>query len=274
MNSTNSERLWRRARQALAALALGLASAAGWAQGFAAYISPPRVTMQAQPGKAQRQVLEIQHSGEQPGRYRFYTVDWRFNADNSLDFFSELTPDSCRPWVAIERRELKLEPGERYRYRFEVQAPADAPARECRFAIMVEGLDPATVQQEGFSLPVSGRIGVIVYAAIGGAQPRLELSAHRTEAKDGKPQAVLMVRNTGTAHGRLDGFVDGTDADGQRVELSPQDLPILPGETRAVGLHVVTSAKQPTPSLRFPLRVKGELEWGRERLPLDLSFAP
>lgn len=274
MNSTHSERRWRPARHAALALAFALAGGSAWAQGFSAYISPPRVIMQAQPGKPQRQVLEIQHAGEQAGRYRFYTVDWRFNADHALEFSSELTPESCRPWVAIERREIKLEPGERYRYRFEVQAPADAPVRECRFAIMVEGLDPATVQQGGLALPVSGRIGVIVYAAIGGAQPKLELSGQRTDKQDGRSLAVILVRNTGSAHGRLDGFVDGTDAEGRRVELSPQDLPILPGETRAVPLKPATTEKQPAPSLRFPLRVKGELEWGRERLPLDLSFAP
>ena len=274
MNSTNFEHRWRQAQRAAVALALALAGASAWAQGFAAYISPPRVTMQAQAGKPQRQVLEIQHSGEQAGRYRFYTVDWRFNADQALVFSNEVTPDSCRPWVAIERREIKLEPGERYRYRFEVQAPPDTPARECRFAIMVEGMDAATVQQSGLSLPVNGRIGVIVYAAIGGAKPQLELSGQRTDKQDGQPLAVIMVRNTGNAHGRLDGFVDATDAEGRRVELSPQDLPILPGETRAVSLRPVATEKKPAPSLRFPLRVKGDLEWGRERLPLDLSFVP
>ena len=30
----------------------------------------------------------------------------------------------------------------------------------------------------------------------------------------------------------------------------------------------------PTPTIAFPLRVEGALEWGKNRLPLDASFAP
>ena len=116
---------------------------AAHAQGFAAYISPPRFEVRVPPGQRLREVLEIQHVGQQKGGYRLYTNDWTFGADNAVAFSDELAPDSCRPWVAIERRELTLESGARYRYRFEINPPADTPPRECRFAIMVEGLDPA-----------------------------------------------------------------------------------------------------------------------------------
>ncbi|MDO8903125.1 hypothetical protein [Hydrogenophaga sp.] len=240
------------------------------AQGFAAYITPPRFEIQATAGQNTRQVFEIQHVGQLKGGYRIYTNDWTFNPDNSVAFSDALAPDSCRPWVAIERRELTLEPGARYRFRFEIAPPAGTPARECRFAIMVEGIDPARS-----SVDVGGRIGVIVYAAIGGAAPVLELSGTRVvRSPDGKSMAMMDVRNRGNAHGRLEGFVNGTDAGGQRMELAPADLPILPGETRSVALVPVVEDGKSAPDVRFPLIVKGNLEWGKNRLPLDTSFAP
>jgi hypothetical protein len=91
---------------------------------------------------------------------------------------------------------------------------------------------------------------------------------------DGKNTAVIDVRNTGNAHGRLEGFVNGTDASGARLEMAPADLPILPGETRSIGLMPVVEDGKQAPEVRFPLTVKGNLDWGKNRLPLDASFAP
>jgi hypothetical protein len=260
---------------ALLTAAPGLAAllpGAAFAQGFAAYISPPRFEVQADAGKPLRQVLEIQHVGQQKGNYRVYTADWTFNADNAVSFSTELAPDSCRPWVALERRELSIEPGARYRFRFEISPPAGTPPRECRFALMVEGLDPAKVQG-AISFPVGGRIGVIVYAAIGGAAPQLAISTLQVSPVNGQATATLDVRNTGNAHGRLEGFVNGTDAAGARFEMAPADLPILPGETRRIALTPVADNGQAVPDIRFPLQVKGSLEWGANRLPLDARFA-
>lgn len=258
-------------RSLLLTAAAVLAPALVSAQGFAAYISPPRFEVQATAGQPLRQVLEIQHVGRTKGHYRIYTNDWVFNPDNTATFSSELGPDSCRPWVAIERKELTLEPGARYRYRFEINPPAGTPARECRFAIMVEGLDPARVEGN-LNLPVGGRIAVIVYATIGDAAPRLELMGTQVVPVNGQPSAQLAVRNSGNATGRLEGFVNGTDAAGAKMEMAPADLPILPGETRHIALSPVAEEGKPAPAVRFPLAVKGSLEWGKNRLPLDARF--
>jgi hypothetical protein len=265
--------LFRRARRIGAAVAMVMAAPVAQAQGFAAYVSPPRVVEQATSGQPLRQVVEIQHVGRQKGHYRVYTNDWLLRPDQSVVFSDELASDSCRPWVAIERRELTLEPGARYRYRFEVTPPAGTSARECRFALMVEGVEAARVQG-AVNFPVGGRIGVIVYVAVGGAAPVLALAGTRVSGVNGKPAPVLMVRNSGTAHGRLEGFVTAVDADGKRIELAPADLPILPGETRLVALMPVLEAGQPAPEMRYPLQVKGTLEWGKSKLTLDASFAP
>jgi hypothetical protein len=270
-------RLFHRPRHVLpgwaCAIALAVAPIGALAQGFAAYITPPRFEVQVAPGQNLRQVVEIQHVGQQKGNYRVYTSDWSFLPDNSVAFSDTLAADSCRPWVAVERRELTIEPGARYRYRFEITPPPGTPARECRFALMIEGLEPARVQGS-VNFPVGGRIAVIVYASIGDAAPQLEIAATRVVSANGKPVAVVDVRNRGNAHGRLEGFVNGTDASGARFEMSPADLPILPGETRGVAITPVTEDGKPAPEVRFPLTIKGNLEWGKNRLPLDASFAP
>lgn len=264
---------FRQVRQLALAIGLAALSTQAPAQGFAAYVTPPRIEARVQPGQTVRQVIEIQHAGRSRGNYRLYTNDWSFNPDRSVRFQDALAPDSCRPWVAIERRELSLESGSRYRYRIEISPPAGTAPRECRFALMIEGLDPAMVDS-GVSFPVSGRIGVIVYVAVGDVQPRLVLEGAQVQRAGDRPQIELTVRNEGTAHGRLEGFVTGRDADDRRIELSPADSPILPGETRRIPLLVLAEDGQPAPELRLPVRIQGRLEWAGGQLPIDLSLAP
>lgn len=243
------------------------------AQGFGASISPPRFELQIKAGQTQREVIEIQHIGTQNGTFRVYTNDWTFQADGSLAFTNDLAEGSCRPWVAVERRDLTITSNARYRYRFEITAPADTPPRECRFAIMIEGTDPARVEQSGFNIPVGGRIAVIVYAAIGGAEPQLAITDMRVLTANGQSVPTLAVRNTGNAHGRLEGFLNGVDAAGNKFELSPADLPILPGETKTIGILAVSEERQKIPVIQFPLVVKGTIEWGKTRVPLEHTFA-
>ncbi len=256
---------------ASAATMLGMACAAQ-AQGFSASVSPPRVELATKAGQTVRQVLDINHAALQPGRYRIYTNDWTYQPDGSIVFTQELQPLSCRPWVALERRELTIAPRSRHRFRMEVAVPSLSANGECRFAVMVEGVDPVQVQQAGISMPVNGRIAVIVYVAVGEAKPELSIATMRVAAVNGESTPVLDIKNAGNATGRLDGLVEGVDADGRKVELLPSNMPILPGETRPIALAVMAEeGKTPVP-LKFPLKVKGALEVGKQRLPLDTSF--
>jgi hypothetical protein len=256
------------------ALLAALGSNHAQAQGFAAYISPPRFELQMESGQTQREIIDIQHVGTQSGHYRVYTNDWAYRPDNTAAFTDALAPDSCRPWVALERRELTIEPGARYRFRVEVSPPPGTPARECRFAIMVEGLDPTKVSQDNLNFPVGGRIAVIVYASIGGAEPRLEVVSTRVASINGQQLPVLEVRNSGNAHGRLDGFLTGKDASGLEFEMAPADNPILPGDTRLIALSPMVEEGKKPPAIQYPLNVKGTLEWGKQQLPLEQRFAP
>ncbi|NDY93458.1 COG1470 family protein [Ideonella livida] len=257
----------------LLALAAGAVPGVAGAQGFSAYVSPPRIVAQVAPGKSLRQIVEIQHVGQQRGGYRLYTNDWDLGPDQAVTFTDALSPQSCRPWVAIERHELSLAAGARYRFRFEVTPPAEAPAGECRFALMVEGQDPARVQG-ALSFPVGARIAVIVYVTVGDAAPVLTVEGQQVATVQGQRVPVLQVRNAGNAHGRLEGVLVGTDAEGQRVELAAADVPILPGRSREIALTPVVEPGQPQPTLRYPLQVKGTLEWGRQSLAVDARFHP
>jgi hypothetical protein len=241
------------------------------AQGFAALVTPPRFELTAKPGEKLRQVVEITNASAQPAKFRVKTADWKLEPNASVSFDEAVKPGSCRPWVAVEARQISVSAGGKYRYRFEISAPEDAQPGECRFAILIEG-DEQTVQTPGGpTFPISGRLGVIVYVTIGGASPVLEVVGTSVGSGD-EPLPVLMVKNTGTAHGRLAGFLSGTDAAGKKVEFTPATLPILPGETRPISLTPYREADEAV-KVTYPITIRGKLEWGDKTVPFEQSFA-
>jgi hypothetical protein len=259
-------------RMVVAIAVLGLFASIAEAQEFAALVTPPRVEARMEPGKTLRQVIEISHVGAQSSTYRIYTADWSLAADGSVTFFEPLQPNSCRPWVALERKELTLAPQGKHRFRFEIAAPADAPAGECRFAIMIEGRDVKVNTPGGLSFPMAGRIGVIVYASVGKGAPVIEVVGTSTETVEGRPTAVVKVRNSGNAHGRLSGVLTAKDASGATFDVSPTTLPILAGETRQIAL-VPAAEDKVAQGARFPLVITGELEWADKKTALKEAFA-
>lgn len=245
-----------------------------YAQEFAALVTPPRVEARVEAGKTLRQIIEITHAGTQTSAYRIYTTDWTFAADGTVTFLEPLQPNSCRPWVALERTELVLAPQAKRRFRFEVSAPPDAPAGECRFAIMIEGRDVSVTMKDGVNFPMAGRIGVIVYASVGNGAPVLEVISSGSKLVEGRATAMLQVRNTGNAHGRLTGILAGKDSRGTAFELTPADVPILIGETRSIALLVQPEGKDNLPpTLSFPISVDGQLEWSTKKTPFKQTFA-
>jgi hypothetical protein len=246
-------------------------SATVQAQGFAALVSPPRFELATKPGSTLRSVIEVSNRSTAPGRYFIHTADWKLAPDLSVSFQDDLQPGSCRPWVAIERPEVVVPGGATLRYRFEVKPPADAAPGECRFAVMIEGADPSIASNKGLEMPVTGRIGVIVYVTIGSGAPDLELLAPKIAALNGQNVPTLRVHNSGTAHGRMTGFLTGTDAKGISYDFTPSDFPILPYEEREVFLTPST-ATDDHPTLTFPVTVKGTLEWGDHKTELNQFF--
>ncbi|VTU13557.1 hypothetical protein SRS16CHR_00650 [Variovorax sp. SRS16] len=253
---------------------VALMSAAGAQAQFALAVSPPRFELSTAPGERAREVIELTHSSAQGGSYEFRTADWTLKPDGSLEFSDELQPGSCRPWVAIERRELSLTQGRPYRFRFEVTPPAGTPPMECRFAIMIAGKEAAVPRAVPIAL--AARIGVIVYVAVGDVAPALELAGTSIRNVDGRQAPILKIRNTGTAHGRLAGFLRATDAQGTALELQADTAPILPGETREIPLTATRPGDTETAvAVHFPATVDGKLEWGKNgSLPVSQRFAP
>lgn len=269
--STDTRRFHVLPVRLLVALALLVVTSAQ-AQQFAAMVSPPRFELASPAGKSQRQVIEITNSDVRSATYRVRTVDWTLDPNGAVTLDDALASGSCRPWVAIERREITVPAGGRFRFRFEVNVPPDARG-ECRFAIAMEGAASSVQAGPNISIPVSGQIAVIVYVTIGDAKPDLSILRTAVVEREGQRTPVMVVRNTGQAHGRFEGFLDGTDANGKRIDFAPSGLPILPGETREIPL-VVASEAATRPTLAFPLTIRGNLEWGGKTTPLDARFGP
>ena len=128
-------------------------------------------------------------------------------------------------------------------------------------------------QGQSVRIPINGQIGVIVYVTLTGAVPELTITRTGVAPLDGRMLPTLYVSNTGRAHGRLAGFLSGTDASGRSLEFTPSGLPIMPGETRAIALGVAGDDRAPV-EIAYPITIRGNLEWGGRSTPLDARFAP
>ncbi|HVZ43446.1 MAG TPA: hypothetical protein VHA82_06505 [Ramlibacter sp.] len=242
---------------------------------FAIAVAPPRFELDAKPGERIRRTLDITNAGSAPAKLTVRTADWVYGQDGGVTFLEPLSPGSCRPWVAIERREVTVGAGRNYRFRFEVAPPADAPKEECRFAILIEGTGDS-LGAAGLPIAFNGRVAIIVYLAVGDVKPKLEVLGGEVRNVDGQPTAVLRVRNSGTAHGRLEGFLSGVDAAGTSLDFAPSNAPILPDEVRVIPL-VPTRRGDPETRVApaFPVTVKGKLEWGKsESQDIEQRFGP
>jgi hypothetical protein len=253
------------------ALAVATAASPAWSQTFAAMVSPPRFELTAKPGETVRSVFELNNRADGTSEYLLHTADWTLSPEFNVTFSDELAPGSCRPWVALERPSALLPGGGTIRYRFEVAVPADAAPGECRFAIMIEGKESSIAKAGAVSMPMTGRIGLIVYMKVGDASPNLELAGNHIVKVSGRDLPTLRMRNTGNAHGRVSGFLTGTDANGTKYDFNPSDFPILAGTEADVYLTPSTSTDD-HPVLVFPVHVQGTLEWEKNKLKIDEHF--
>ena len=246
---------------------------------FTARISPPNFELKAKPGELLRHVILIENAGEDEAIYQVRTADWDLSDKRGVQIYpadQPLPPASCRPWTRIERRTFKLKPSRSKTFRFEVHVPEDAVSRECRFAIVISQA-PETVDamsMGNIQIPVAGAIAVIVYVAIGDAEPDLEFKSINLKRNESQSSPVVFLHNKGNAHARPFGNVQISDADGQKAELIISPFPILPGRTSAINLSLDQefSEIQDISSLKPPLRLKGLIEWDGGAYKLDTVF--
>ena len=266
-----------RALVAAAALA-GLATLATPAQAaFEVAVSPSRFELDGKSAQRIGQALELQNMGGAPTQLSVRTLDWRYSEAGELTLHDELLPGSCRPWVTLERKLVNLPARGKLRFRFQVDVPADAPRSECRFMLAIEGVEPAQqalIERGGasLSLPVNGRIAVAVYIGVNGAQPKFEVLSVGSQTLGGTHQATVTVRNSGDAHGRLDGSLDAKDAAGQRFELVPEGTPVLPGQTRVLPLSPRQPDAKTPPKPQWPIQASGALDWDKGAFKINTEF--
>jgi hypothetical protein len=261
-------------------LATSLAAAPGTlAQGFAAAISPSRFELRAQPGEILRESITVLNPAELPADYLFRTIDWQLDEASGVEYLEDvLAADSCRPWVALERRTVTIRNGDSRNYRFEVHVPADAKPGLCRFAILIEpaAASAARVGDGQVALPVVGRYAVITYVTIGDAAAEIEYLGLSKVDNNGLQLPAITVRNSGSAHDRAFGQITAEDAAGRRFSLIPSTFPVLPGRTETLALAAETDRAGSSPitlenQLQFPVRLRGSIEIGGQTIEIDGS---
>ena len=231
---------------------------------FSATVSPPRFELEAKPGKVIREIIEIYNAGDNKTTFSLRTADWDLSESGGLTIYPpELQPDSCRPWLRIERLSLPLQAQASKRFRFEVHIPQDAPDGECRVAILVEPGDDSGVlaRANNISFPIEGRIAIIIYVAVGDAEPVLILQSVRLQDVNGHLSPIAVLKNTGNAHGRPSGFLEGRDASGKRIDFTIAQSPILPGQTREIPIWQAPAEGTEPEILQPPLQLEGTIEW-------------
>ena len=247
----------------------------GDVQAFAGYVVPARYEIKGTPGAVSRQVLEIGNDAAVPDEFSVKTADWTLTRVGGVEFDAgELRPGSCREWVKIERYTISLPARSKRRFRFEIHVPAGVPPQECRFALLIERASDVlpTVSTGAIQLPLSGRIGVIIYVAVGDIAPKLVVRDLRLELVNGSLTPVAEVENTGNAHGRFEGVLEGSDATGKKLEFTISNFPILPGENRTIAIWAADNADGKRPELKPPLKLNGEMEWPGGKWPVKVEL--
>ena len=241
---------------------------------FAIGVAPARFELQGKPGKVVRELLEIFNTDIYATTLSVRTADWDLQKDGSVKIHSEhLRSGSCRPWVRIERSEVKIPPKGKKRYRFELHIPADAQSGECRVALLVTGTEEPSQGSGSINIPVQGRIAVIVYLKVGDAQPDLHILGLKMGSVNQRSVPVLIFRNQGNAHGRPQGMLKAVDRTGTKLNLIVSPSPILPGETREIPLWLSDPADQQKAVIyELPMRVKGSVVWERGRQKIDVTI--
>jgi len=250
-------------------------AAGAHAQGFSAGISPSKFELRAAPGEILRDTIAILNPSNDPADYELKTADWRLSSTGGVEFVEDsLLDGSCRPWVRLERRTLRINAGSQRNYRFEVHVPEDAPAGLCRFAIVIEPAESVMTRiGEGaaaISVPIVGRYAIVTYVTIGDASPTIELVDIGTKDNNGQRFPAVTLRNTGNTYDRAIGQLTAVDFSGERVLLVPASFPVLPGRTEQVAI-VPDLGPEATEAiaLRFPLRLTGNIEIGGQIFAID-----
>jgi fimbrial chaperone protein len=248
---------------------------AGALAAFSAIVGPPRFELRAQPGATVREAIDIASDSIDYANFVIRSSDWELAPDGSVLYREgELAAESCRPWVRLERRDIRMAPQAKRKFRFEVQVPPDTKPGECRFALLIEGREPSVAEGALIKLPMQGRIAVIVYVTIGDAKPNLEFRSLQVSDFNGQKYPSITLANTGNAHGRPEGILEARDADGKSLEFSVSPSPLLAGTTRTLPIWPNDGPDGKPTTVSYPLRLKGTVEWDGGQHKVDSVVRP
>lgn len=258
-------------------LAASFVAAGAMAASFEIAASPSRFELSGKSNSRIGQTLDIHNVGNIATEVSVRTLDWTYSVDGAVGFVDELLPGSCRPWVTIERKIVRIAARSKAAFRFQVQVPPDAARSECRFMLAIEGVEPAfKAQVEGgnasLSLPVTGRLAIAVYVGVNGAEPKLELGQLAVQNIKGKRSPIVTVTNKGDAHGRLEGSLEAVDSKGQQFELVPDGSPIMPGQTRDLPLVIRSETSKADIEPGYPIKSSGTLDWELGSFKINAEF--
>ena len=258
-------------------LAASFAATGAMAASFEIAASPSRFELSGKSNDRIGQTLDIHNVGNTATEVSVRTLDWTYSVGGAVNFVDELLPGSCRPWVTIERKIVKIGARSKAAFRFQIQVPPDAVKGECRFMLTIEGVEPAyKALVEGgnasLSLPVTGRLAIAVYVGINGAEPKLDLVKLAVQTIKGKRSPIVTLTNKGDAHGRLEGSLEAVDSKGQKFELVPDGSPIMPGQTRDLPLVIKTDSGKADVEASYPIKSAGTLDWELGSFKVNAEF--
>lgn len=257
----------------IACIGLTAASGNAMAAGFGAGIAPSKFELNAKPGAVLRDTVTILNANDDTADYALRTADWRLNDTQGVEYFEEeLLDNSCRPWVRLERRTLRIPAGGQKRYRFEVHVPEDAPSGLCKFAILIEPGEPEMAgvgDNQEIRFPVVGRYAITVYVTVGDAKPDIEYLGLGEQRVGALRLPALRLRNTGDTYDRAFGQVTATDAAGNRHRLVASSFPVLPGRTESILLALEQDPGRSGLQIEYPLKLRGKIDIGGRTIRID-----
>jgi len=248
------------------------------AQGFRAGISPSKFEFKTKAGAVIRDTLLIMNAGDEPAEYLLRTADWTVNDSQGADFIEDrLLEGSCRPWVRLERKSIRIRPAGQKKYRFEIHVPHDAATGLCKFALLVEPSESVMASTGGdqpIKFPVVGRYATVVYVTIGDAKADIEYLGLGQKDVQGQRLPTLRLHNNGNTYDRVFGEITATDANGKRHRLVASSFPVLPDRSEEI-LLLPQPGPGPEPKkieFSYPLRLKGKFEIGGKKFTVEENF--
>lgn len=250
----------RRFRLILFPLAFMLTFGAGAAD-FPVTVTPTILKMAGDEGDKVMREIAFLNQQQWPTPLKLEAVNWAFDEDGRRVFGPDIkVPHDCRSWWTAGFADLLIKPGAGVIYRLEIQIPDDIDDEmECHFAVAVI---PRTGEDQ------SPKHYVPVYINAEGAEPELEFQKLLVKGTGKDRRAMVVIRNTGTAHARVLGMLEGEDAQDQDLDLVVKPTEILAGETRAIPL-LVSKRGGGEAWWSPPLEVEGKLNWDGGELEIE-----